>query len=494
MGASYGLRSTGLLVFAGRIVSAFTGLLFTVMAARWLNPSGFGTWEVIVTIVAFASYPVGTVAYWTARDVARGKMLGRTSLAAGTLLSTLGLVLYFGFSFFTYSRIASSLLPFLLGGILVPLSYWSGVANSMVTGYRPVVYGYSLVFSEIVKVFVAYESLYVYQLGINGVLVALMAAYLVQSLVSTYLVRNSVSEGYDPAIFRKWLRLAWIPALSYLPITLAVADTYMVALIHGTTVVGTYQVAFTVATIVTYATGLVFSMYPLLLRGGDQRLPSVSLEFSMLFAIPMAAGCIVLSGPILFLFGPKYVPGALGLGILAVMFIFNNVSLLLDQTLTGTEKVDVGERPSFRNLVRSNLLFVPSVNIAYSVAYLVTLFLALTYAAAAGFSVSADVASWATVQLAATVVFVALKLRRLRKVARLAPGRSILYYLVGAGAMAAVVYLVSPSVANQGLDTLAYGARLLLLVLLGGPVYFGVVYVLDSKFRELARSSLRRLR
>ena len=482
-----------MVVFSGRLVSAFTGLLFTVMAARWLDLSGFGTWEVIVTLVTFASYPVGTVAYWATRDVARGRMVGRTALAAGGLLSALGLLIYFGFSLVTYSRIASSVTPFLLGALLVPLSYWNAAASAIVTGYRPSVYGTSLIFSELAKVAVAFEALYMRPLGIDGGIVARLAAYLVQSMVSTFMVRNAASEKLDPAEVKRWAKLSWLPALSYLAPSLAVADTYIVALLHGTSVVGAYQVAFIVASIVTYASGLIFSMYPLLLKGGDIRLPAVSLEFSLLFAIPMAVGCAVLATPILFLFGEKYTIGAAGLAILAVMFIFNNISLFLDQTLTGTEKVDAGRTPTFRKLAGSNLLFVPVANIGYGVFYLVTLYLVLTYAAASGLGDSADVVMWAVAQLLATVVFMLVKLRRAKGVAILRPGIGVLHYLAGAAVMAAVLYFASPMVAVQSASTLLYGARLLALVLLGAVVYFGAVYAIDPKIRELAWALLRRL-
>ncbi|MDG6910418.1 MAG: hypothetical protein JRN08_08625, partial [Nitrososphaerota archaeon] len=206
MSSSFGLRSTGLIVFSGRLVSAFTGLLFTVMAARWLNPSGFGTWEVIVTFVTFASYPVGTVAYWATRDIARGRMVGRTALVSGALLSGVGLGIYFAFAVLSYARISASFVPFLLGALLVPLSYFNAAASSIVTGYRPSVYGTSLIFSELAKLSVAYGALYVYHLGIEGVIVALMAAYLVQSMVSTALVRNATVERVDGAEVRRWSR------------------------------------------------------------------------------------------------------------------------------------------------------------------------------------------------------------------------------------------------------------------------------------------------
>ncbi len=491
---SIGLRSTGLVVFAGRIISAFTGLLFTVMVARWLDPANFGIWEVIVTLVTFSAYPVGVVAFWVTRDVARGRMVGRTALAFGGLLSGLGLVLYFGFTAFTYQRIAASVLPFLLGALLVPLSYWSAVTNSIVSGFRPSVYGYSLVISELAKLGVAYEGLFVYKLGIEGVILALISSYFVQSLVSTYFVRLTLAEKFDVAQARRWSRLAWLPAVSYLATVVAVADTYVAALSFGPAIVGYYQVAFLVAGVVGYSSSLTISLYPLLLRGGNERLPAVTMDFTLLFSIPMAAGCIALAGPILYLFGSRYAPGAEGLAILAVMSLATSVSGIVDQALLGTEKADAVEKPRVWDLLRSNLLFVPVANILYAVVYVSSLYLALSYGIAHGFSTSSLVAAWATAQLLATAVFVAVKARRAKRVARLMPGKSVIYYAIASVVMAAVASSVTGLVANQSMGTLTYGLRLLVVVLLAAVVYFGLVYAMDRKFRELADSVLGRMR
>jgi O-antigen/teichoic acid export membrane protein len=493
LSTSYGLRSTGLLVFTGRVVSAFTGLLFTLMVARWLAPASFGTWEVIVTLVTFASYPVGVVAYWATRDIARGRMVGRTALAMGALLSGVGLLLYFGFTFVTYSRIASSILPFLLGALLVPLSYWSAVSNAIVQGFRPGVYGYSLVLSEFAKLGVAYEGLYVYNLGIEGVILALMAAYLTQSTVSTYLVRLTASEKLNLADSKRWSRLSWLPAVSYLPTVIAVADTYVAAIGFGTTIVGYYQVAYIIASVVGYSSGLAFSLYPLLLKGGNERLPSLSIEFSMLFAIPMAVGSVVLSGPILDLFGARWLPSTLGLGILAVMFVFYTISWIVDQTLLGTENVDLGERPSVRNLASSNLLFVPVANVVYGVLYVGSLYFALYYSFSVGLGASDSVAVWATVELVATVVILLWKARRAGRTAKLWPTISVAYYVLASGAMAVAVYFLSGVVVVQGVGTIAYGLRLGAVGLLGTVVYFALLFGMDSKFRVMAYSLLRRI-
>ena len=57
MAKQISVRRTGFVVFAFRIVSIFTGLIFLLMMTRTLSTSQFGLWEVGVDLVTFASYP-----------------------------------------------------------------------------------------------------------------------------------------------------------------------------------------------------------------------------------------------------------------------------------------------------------------------------------------------------------------------------------------------------------------------------------------------------
>ena len=486
-----GVRSTGLVVFGGKVFSAFTGLIFLIMAARWLVPKQLGLWEVIIDLVTFSSYPIGIVVYWATRDIARGRLVGRTAFALGAVMSGLGLLLYFFFSFVTRSSLTVSLLPFLLGSLLVPLSYWSQVTTSIVFGYRPAVTGYMLVVSEPIKIAVAYEALYVYRLGIEGVILALLVSYLVSSVFSTYLVRGATREQLQLSVAKRWIRLSWLPAVSSLPPLFLSADTYIASLGFGTAVAGVYQPAFTVASVVGYSSALAYSLYPLLLRGGNEKLPAITIDFSLLFGIPMAVGGVVMATPILHLFGPRYVSGSLGLSILSIMFLFQAVSLIIDQTLLGTEKVDVGSERDFKSLVRSNLVYVPLVNICAALVYLMGMFAVLSFAFSNGLGSSVAVALWALVQLCATVIFLIIKGRRASRSATLLRGANVAYYLVSAIVMGFAVDLFSRVVLNPSADTLVYGLELTAVIALGAVIYFGLLYALNLKFRTMARVLLK---
>jgi hypothetical protein len=486
-----GVRSTGLVVFGGRALSAITGLLFIVMATRWLAPNQLGLWEVVIDIATFASYPIGIVAYWATRDIARGRLVGRTAFVLGGAMSGLGLLIYFFFTFVTYSSLAASLLPFLLGSLLVPLGYWSQVTTSIVVGYRPVVTGYSVVASELVKIATAYEALYVFRLGIEGVILALLVSYFVNSAVGTYMVWGATKEQLQMSVAKRWIGLSWLPLVSYMPPLLAIADTYIAALGFGTTIAGVYQAAFTVASVVGYSSALAYSLYPLLLRGGDSRLPAISIDFSLLFGIPMAVGGVVLATPILHLLGPKYLPGSLGLSILSVMFLFQAVSLTVDQTLLGTEKVDTGDERGFRNLVRSNLVYVPLINISANLVYLAGMFAVLSFAFSKDLGTPVAVALWALVQVFTTVVFLIVKGRRASRSATLLAGVKVPYYLASAAVMGFAVFLLSGLVLNPSADTPVYGLELTGLIALGAAVYLGTLYALEPRFRAMARSLMK---
>ena len=461
------------------------------MATRWLAPKQLGLWEVIIDLITFSSYPIGIAAYWATRDIARGRLVGKTLFAVGALMSGAGLLMYFLFSFVTISSLGATYLPFLLGSLLVPLSYWNQVTQSIIVGYRPVATGYSLVVSELIKIVAAYETLYVYKLGIDGVILALMISYFVNSSVGTYMVRGANREQLQLPVAMRWFRLSWLPAVNYLPALFLSADTYIASLGFGTAVAGVYQPAFTVASVVGYSSALAYSLYPLLLRGGSDRLPAITMDFSLLFGIPMSIGGVVLASPILHLFGPKYAPASLGLSILSVMFLFQAISLIVDQTLLGTEKADTGGEEGFMSLVKSNLLYVPVVNLCAVFVYLAGMFAVLSFAFSNNMGTSVAVALWSIVQVCVTIFFLIIKARRAGRYATLFKGVRITYYLVSAIVMGFAAYMLSGEFLNQSSGTVGYGLGLTAVIVVGAAVYFGILYSLDPRFRTMANLLLK---
>lgn len=481
------------MVFGARIVSIFTGLIFLVMMTRSLSAQQFGLYEVITDLVAFAAYPAGLVAFWATRDIARGKMFGKTALALNIVLSALGILIYVALSYFSASRIPSAnLVTLLFAVLLVPVSYFNQAANSVVAGHRPVVLGYAVIFSETAKLAVAFPLLIVYKVGIDGVILAVMVANLAQGISSAALAGDATSSPANIEQGRKWLTHSWLPMLTTLPAILAVADTFIASVADSSTVLTAhYQAAFSVATLAGYSLYLASAMYPLLLKGGSDEVATMTLDLALAFGIPMAVGAAVLARPILHLLNNSiYLDASTALGILAMAALANTVTSFFDQVLLGKERVDVDESAKFSDFVRSSMVFVAKVNLAMTFVYLFSVYVSVEAGLVFRLSIATTLELWALGQLGVFLIGILIKARRIRRVGKLAAPPSIGYYVVGAGIMAVVVYLLEPLIVyGRGTFFLAFE-----LVLVGGVglvAYGAFVLALDKTLRQFLRRAFR---
>lgn len=485
-------RRTGLVVFAARILSVFTGLLFLVMMTRWLSPSQFGLWEVITTIVAFSAYPVGVVTYWATRDVARGSQVAKSTLVINQIASLIGVAIYLAFALLSYEVIGSNLVPFMLAVVLVPLAYWTQATGALLAGLDPAVSGYSLLLSEPAKLIVAYPLLYMFRFGIYGILIAISFSYLVQGLFTTYKLWPYAKDKLDLSLGKKWLSLWHVPSLGTLNYLLSSADTFVATMGQGaTTLAGYYQAAYQVSTVIAYGQYLSVALYPALLRRQSERLVSEILEFSMLFAIPMAAGVVSLAPQILYLLRPEYASVSAALVILSASTLVLLFSNIIDQTLTGRETADLEQSNRAGRIIRSDLMFVPVVNLVFTAAYVAAIFVIGHLAGSGIFPLSQLVSYWALVQLVMAILLVSAKFGRLRKRISLAFPKPVLAYATAAVLMGVAVHFTGLAILTSSLGGLQYGVRLAALVFLGAAIYFGVLVSFDRRVRGYFRSALR---
>jgi O-antigen/teichoic acid export membrane protein len=492
LGSQISLRRTGLVVFGARIASIFTGLVFLVMMTRSLSAQQFGLYEVIIDLVTFSAYPAGLVAFWATRDIARGKMFGKTAITLNIALSALGILLYLALSYFSASRIPSANLVTLLSAVLlVPVAYLSQAANSVVAGHRPVVLGYAVIFSEVAKLAVGYPLLVVFKVGIDGVIIAVMVANLAQAIASLALAGDAMSSQVNFEQGKRWLTHSWLPMLTTLPLMLGVADTFVASLADANTVlVGYYQAAFSVAALAGYSLYLASAMYPLLLKGGADEVTAMTLDLALAFGIPMAVGAAVLAGPILHLLNSQYLDASTALGILAMAALANTVTSFFDQVLIGKDRVDVDESAKFSDYLRSSILFVAKVNLALTVVYLASVYLSVAGGLVFGLPRATTLEVWALAQLGIFIVGILIKARRVSTVGKLIVPRSIGYYVLGAGIMAVILYLLEPFI-FYGRGTFFLALELVLVGGFGVGAYAVFVLALDKTLRGILRRALK---
>jgi len=484
LSARFSLRGTGLFVFAANIVSVFTGLIFLVMVTRSVSPSAFGLWEFIYDLVLFTSYPATVIAFWVLRKVARGHAVARTGLLVSAISSTGGATVYVASSFVLHGIVGSVLSHFLLGVVMVPLFYWYTVANAIAVARKPTITAYSLLLSEVIKLLTGYTLLFVHPIGVDGVIIALEAAYFVHAGLSTFQSREVLKGRMDFAEAKSWFLSSWGPHVYALASLVLIADTFVAPLVFSsTTVAGYYQAAFTIASIIRNASFLSVALYPILLGGRTKGVASAALDFFLLFSVPMVVGTVVLSGPLLFLLKPTYVEVQLSLLIMAVTVFFLSMSTFLDSTLLGIESADAGGGDAQNQYSGTAITFVPKVNLFYAAGYILLVF--VVFKITAGLSIPNIVLTWAAVQLVATVTMILVKLNKALQKKALSLPRSAGKYAIGNISMAAVAEILSVAFLKEAPGFVAFGTKLVAVVFISAAVYFGTVYIVDASFRRL---------
>ncbi len=466
-------------------------MIFLVMITGWLTPARFGLWEVILSFVAFASYPAGWLAFWATRDVARGKFVAKSAIFFNLVLTLLGVGGYFAACLATGSFSGSNYSAFLLAVLLVPLSYWSAAANAIAAGHRPSAFGYSILLSEVGKLVVAYPALFIFKLEISGVILAMLASYAIQAGATTFLVRGATRDPVSLEVGRRWLRDSWVPATYSLAGTILAADTVVAYLVTGGTVLsGYFQAAYQVGILVSYAGFLSYAMYPLLLRGGSEDAPSATLDLILMFGTPMAAGVLALAPTLLRVLSSYYVTGganvSLGLEILALVGLANAISAFSDSTLIGRERADMDADKGLAKYLKSDFWFVSVVNIGYAVAYVVSVILIVEFGIAAGLDISTLVTAWSLALLGFLSAATVIKFRRLRGRVRVSLPRSLPSYVSLSALMALVLFFVSGWLLPPISDRFLLGFRTMGVVAVGAAFYFSLLLILDRRARGLA--------
>lgn len=368
---SKGLKETVIKGAAGtiilRIVNKFLAFILTIILARYLGASGYGSYSYFLTIIALLSIPsVLGMDRLLIREVAKYRALGRWDLIKGLQRWTNSIVIIFsliiavitivvGIMFFKDSQ--NIVMPaFFIGILLIPLNSLIRLKQAILQGLQQIITGQipellvqPLLF--IVFLFFAFIIIKVpptINVGILLNLISTTAAF----IAIIYLLKKSLSNEIKKArsAFRKseWIRSV-IPFF-WIGIILIInqrADIVILGAMKNTEAVGIYSIASKLADLITFIlitvnTPLAPIIASLYASGEKERLQSLIrkiVRVLFLVSFPVVMLFILLGKWILLIFGKDFTDGATALAILSIAQFVNvsagPVGLLL--TMTGHE-------------------------------------------------------------------------------------------------------------------------------------------------------------
>jgi O-antigen/teichoic acid export membrane protein len=475
------------MAYGTRIMSIFTGLMFSIIVTRRLTEADFGIWQIIGLIIGYVLFPASISNYWVTRYLARGEKVAKTGLIMNLAIAPFAAIAYLLASIPIAQRIQSPLAYFLVAGIQVIFYYILQTLESIAQGVKPEVQSYGFFLFEVAKVALAVWLVIESRMGVIGAILAIALAQIAQILLEAFLIKNTITGKFDKKLAKSWLKIFWLPIFGSLSGILYSLDGLIVPTLVGSPIpVAYFRVPNLIGNVITYSGLLAIALYPKLLGGGGKRDVEASIRFVLMFGIPMSVGAFVLARPLLYLLNPTYADLLWILRVMIPASLIFSLSGIFGTVLVGTEKVELNLNSKFKDFMKSNLFIVPLITYVSSIFYILTLIILLYFPNIWGFDYITLTLLWAFLSFIVTLSSTIYGWILAKRVMDFKfPFINLSKYLFCSAIMAILLQLLKfnleyiPTFSNYVVSVLA-------LVGFGALVYVIMLSMIDKEFRQIA--------
>jgi hypothetical protein len=492
------LQYSGYVIFAAKLISVATGLVFQFMLGRAIAADSpeYAIYGNINTVLPYFTLLAGIVPFWVMRCVAREKEgATKTGLAINLLFSLIATAAYLVIiplilpALLSEAGVANpaAYLPFyLIVSVQIIEVYLIGLFEPCLQARTPQSVGYGLILQQVFRVIIGYVI--IVQLGqpLLGAVVSTIIALSLQAVYYSKLLASELKQRMQWGYVKEWLKGSVL--IVYSVVGGVVTNFVFIMLFYygGYSSMDIYYAALQIANVISYAGFLSFALYPKILTERRSEDVTASIKTVLMFALPMTVGAISLSSSYIVLLRPgtAMYPGAEWvLIVLALDSLVLAASGIYGAVLSGVETVD-REKLSFKSLTRSKLFRYYSLYYVHSAITIPTTYYILTtYAFQQPLMAALSVCAINSAVRFAMFLILVLMVRGMFKIT--IPWKSIGKYGLASAVMAVVLFLL-PST-NRILTTLAWTA-------VGGIVYLAVLMAIDKEARKLPKTILQEIK
>ncbi len=479
------LQYSGFVIFAAKLLSVVTGLIFQFMIARSTGPE-YDLWFNMNDVLTYFTLLIGVFPFWVMRFVARGREgVAKTGLFANLIISLIATFIYLSFIPSITSALdigekygAQYLALYFIIAVQIVEFYSISLFEACLQASIPQTVGYGLLVQQFCRVILGYVL--IIQLGqpLLGAVISTIVAFAIQIAYYYKLLAEELRQRIRWEYVKEWLKGSMVNIYNVLGNQIATLIFIMLFIYGGIGGRGRYGVAAQVANVISYSSFLAFALYPKLLAERNHQDITTSMKMVLMFALPMTAGAMALSDSYITLFRTEYPDAGPVLIVLAIDALVSTIAGIFSSVLFGFERVDENAKISFRELAKSRLLIAFSLPYFHSAITIPATFYVLTtfttdqpLQAALSVSIINSVARFAMFLVLYAVV------RKMIKIG--IPWKNMTKY-VFASAVMAITLFVMPHPTRISL-TLAMTA-------IGGIIYLALLMSIDRETRILARA------
>ncbi|MEM3833487.1 MAG: hypothetical protein QW128_07895 [Thermoprotei archaeon] len=490
------LQRAGLIGFTVQLISAFTGFLFVIIVSRRLTPEDLGTWQLVISTAMFFSFPSPIITYWIVRFFARKIDVAKTGFILTFVLLLMITPIYLISSFLISIKTNTPFVYFLFGIFLLISYYLRDNLNSLIFSVDPEKGSLAFLFSEISKVIIAIMVVFFVGLSIINALSIVFIALIVQnSGLFLYTKRYIMKSSFNKSVALKIIKNSWIPLYSSISGFLGMLDGIIIATITGSTeFIAYYKNAAAVASLISYASPIVGVLYPKIL-GSEQETHEIHIRnvLNLLFMIiiPSSLGIFILARPILYILRPDYMKVTEIAQILIISQIIYLIGYVAQSALLGMETADLNNH-SFKELRKSLLIKIPTINILSNVLYITGVTLASLF-----FFLIKDLINYMIILSLINIIAQAISLYILwamlsRRIKNTLNYKLSIKYFIASLLMGITIYYMQRVIKFTSVYETA--PELFLVIGTGALTYFITLYIISKEFRTLIRAIINEIK
>jgi hypothetical protein len=383
------LEYSGFVIFAAKMISVVTGLVFAYILAHELVVPAPGTgktyydlWFNVNDLTTYFTVMAGVLPFWAMRFATRGREGSiKTGILANLTISGIAALIYLLLIPLVTSALGigqAYLGVYFVVVILVVETHLTSILEAGLQARMPQAIGYGLILLQIFRVILGYLLMVQFHLLLWGAVVANLAAFAPQILYYLKLLAEELKHKVKLEYIKEWLKGSVINIYNVVGNQIASYIFIMLFIYGGENARGELGAGATIVNVITYSSFLAYALYPKLLAERKSEDITTSLKMVSMFAIPLTVGAIALSDSYITILTAQYTDAAPVLSVLAIDSFVTVVSSFFTTVLYGVETVDEGSKLSLRQLARSRLFLSFSLPYLHSAIVIPTAFYLLS--------------------------------------------------------------------------------------------------------------------
>jgi len=487
-----GIRVTysGLITFGIRLITIFTGLIFTVIVTRQLSIEEFGTWGLINGIIVYALIINPIVSYWVTREIARGEKTAKTALVSSSVLSTGGILIYLLAAYIVGIQSGADLSILFFSVILVPIIFIKDCLNAIVIGQKPHATSYGLLVFEITKIFGGLFFVYLNELGLEGAIMAIFLAYATNTIILAFYTKNQLRTRFQKKYLLKWVKLFWLPTYRKIPGLIQMSDVVVFSIMTGSVVgIAYFTAARTIGMLVHNVGGLSQGLYPKLLESEKQEFLQENLIKLFYFAFPLTAFSIIFAQSGLFVLNPVYQVAAPIVIFISLRTFLRALNKVFFAALQGMEVIDKDKHATFKEYTRSKLVWIPTFDLVRHVAYIGILALLLFVFSSQTDNILDLVLYWSVIGFVVEIPLILYIIHLVKKSFTLKIDKtSILKYLLASIIVFGSVGIIMEEYLEYKESIFEFFPSLMVFIFISVLGYLGITFLIDRRTKVMFKA------